>query len=184
MGPVSEEMGISISLDIVPPTVPLAIDISSLERVLVNLLENAAKFTPHGGLIEIRAYPFFWERRSIRDSLWRQEDRRSREDRSPNAYRVDVRDNGSGIPENQLDKIFNEYTSYAGSRDRSGGGLGLAICRLILKQHHGSVWAENLSPAGAMFSFVLPMSPNESRANKNHVHEERPRPQQDLICKR
>jgi signal transduction histidine kinase len=185
VGPVSDETGIEITLNIAPPTAPLAIDVSSLERVLVNLLENAAKFTPQGGLIEVRAYPFFWERRSVRDSIRRQEDRRAREDRSPNAYRVDVRDNGSGIPEEQLDKIFNEYTSYTGSRDRSGGGLGLAICRLILKQHHGTVWAENLSPAGAIFSFVLPMSPNDPlRVSKGHPVEERSRPQQDLICRR
>lgn len=182
--PLSDETGISISLHIVPPAVPLAIDTGSLERVLVNLLENAVKFTPQGGFIEVQSYPFFWERRSFRDGLWRQEDRRGHEDRSPNAYRVDVRDNGSGIPQGQIDSIFNEYTSYAGSQDRSGGGLGLAICRLIVKQHHGTVWAENLEPVGAMFSFILPMSPSEPRPAKPlPIVEERSRSQQDLLCR-
>ena len=75
---------------------------------------------------------------------------------TPNAFRVDICDSGPGIPQPQLDRIFEEYTSYSGGQDRSGGGLGLAICKLILSQHQGHVWAEN-TPGGAVFSFVLPL---------------------------
>ena len=56
---------------------------------------------------------------------------------APNAYRIDIRDSGHAIPAEHLDHIFEEYTSYAGGRDRSGGGLGLAICRMIVTQHDG-----------------------------------------------
>jgi two-component system OmpR family sensor kinase len=68
---------------------------------------------------------------------------------------VDVKDTGPGVPPEQADRIFEEYTSYAGSKDRSGGGLGLAICRLMLSRHHGRVWVDS-TESGAVFSFVLP----------------------------
>jgi signal transduction histidine kinase len=55
-----------------------------------------------------------------------------------------------------LSTIFEEYTSYAGGQDRSGGGLGLAVSRMIATQHDGGVWAEN-TDRGPKFSFVLPV---------------------------
>ena len=63
----------------------------------------------------------------------------------------------AGIPTVNVAKIFEDYTSYSGGQDRAGGGLGLAICRMILQQHRGRVWAESHT-AGALFSFVLPVS--------------------------
>ncbi len=74
---------------------------------------------------------------------------------TPNAYRIDVRDSGSGIPCEHLESIFEEYTSYSGGTDRSGGGLGLAICRMIVDAHRGTMWAES-GPDGTQFSVVLP----------------------------
>jgi signal transduction histidine kinase len=71
-------------------------------------------------------------------------------------YRVDVSDTGSGISEEYLESVFEEYTSYTGSQDRSGGGLGLAICKMILTGHGGRIWAENYA-GGARLSFLLPM---------------------------
>jgi signal transduction histidine kinase len=68
---------------------------------------------------------------------------------------VDIHDSGPGISPAHLDKIFDEFTSYSGGQDRSGGGLGLAICRMTMRNHQGRIWAEN-GPAGAVFSFVLP----------------------------
>jgi signal transduction histidine kinase len=73
----------------------------------------------------------------------------------PTAYRIDVRDSGNMIPTEHLEHIFEEYLSYSGGRDRSGGGLGLAISRMIVNQHDGHVWAEN-TQSGPMFSVVLP----------------------------
>jgi len=154
MMPFLEEKQIGITFNVAAPGEPLAFERSQLEQVLINLLDNACKFTPRGGSIEIQGYPFFWERRrcaSAADTT----DRRKRKVNAPNAFRVDITDSGPGIPQAQLDWIFEEYTSYSGGQDRSGGGLGLAICKLILNQHQGCVWAENTS-AGAAFSFVLP----------------------------
>jgi K+-sensing histidine kinase KdpD len=65
-----------------------------------------------------------------------------------------------GIPGPHTEKIFEEYTSYAGAQDRSGAGLGLAICKMVINRHQGHIWAENTSD-GALFSFVLPLRRSE-----------------------
>jgi two-component system sensor histidine kinase KdpD len=65
------------------------------------------------------------------------------------------------VPFEHIEKIFEEYTSYSGGQDRSGGGLGLAICRFILNLHQGQVWAE-AGAQGSTFSFVLPFVQQES----------------------
>lgn len=153
--PFIEEKRINVSLDIIPPHEALVFEKVQVEQVLVNLLDNACKFTPRSGSIEIRGYPYFWERRRS-NATDRPIDRRVTHLRQPNSFRVDIRDSGPGIPQGQLDWIFEEYTCYGGGQDRSGGGLGLAICKMILSRHHGRVWAETTS-AGAIFSFVLPL---------------------------
>jgi len=66
------------------------------------------------------------------------------------------------VPFEHLEKIFEEYTSYAGGQDRSGGGLGLAICKFILNLHQGQVWAES-GADGSTFSFVLPFVQHEAQ---------------------
>jgi K+-sensing histidine kinase KdpD len=87
-------------------------------------------------------------------------DRRSRQTVEPNSFRVDVRDSGPPVPTGHLTKIFEEYTSYAGGQDRSGGGLGLAICKMLMHQHQGRIWAEPTT-SGALFSLVLPFQRTE-----------------------
>jgi len=163
--PLADSKNISISVDLIPEEGTAYLDAGLIERVLMNLLDNACKFTPKGGAIEIRGYPFFWERRVGRQSGPSVANRRHRDIRFPNSYRIDIRDSGPQIPAEHMGKIFEEYTSYVGSQDRSGGGLGLAICRMIIESHEGRVWAEN-TDYGPMFSFVLPVSnvkPTEQR---------------------
>ena len=150
---------ISVTVEIAQPPEGLFFDKSGIEQTVVNLLDNACKFTPRNGTIEIRGYPFFWERR-IRHAaaLDPAMDRRVEQVKTHNSFRVDIRDSGPGIPAVHVVKIFEEYTSYSGGQDRSGGGLGLAICRMILQHHRGQVWAESHA-SGAVFSFVLPVQP-------------------------
>ncbi|MBZ5581450.1 MAG: HAMP domain-containing histidine kinase [Acidobacteriia bacterium] len=150
--PLIDEKRISISLDVESSEL-VCFDKPRLEQVIVNLLDNACKFTPRAGAIDIKGYPFFWDRRIVMSGPV--VDRRVAQMDAPNSFRVDIRDSGPGIPTAHLEKIFEEYTSYSGGQDRSGGGLGLAICRMIIRQHHGRIWAEN-GCAGAVFSFVLP----------------------------
>jgi len=154
--PLAAEKNLNLTVSLEAPAAPLAFDRSQIEQVLMNLLDNACKFTPKNGAIEVRGFPFFWERRNgrVRDSA-AQPERRLAVVRTPNAYRIEVSDTGPGVPEPYLATIFEEYTSYAGSRDRSGGGLGLAICKMILRAHQGDIFAYS-SQKGFTFAFVLP----------------------------
>jgi signal transduction histidine kinase len=153
--PFADDKAIAITADLAPADHPLYFEAGQIEQVLINILDNACKFTPRAGAIELRGYPHFFERRGTKSSLPLAVERRRGNQREPNTYRIDIRDSGNAIPAEHIDRIFEEYTSYAGGRDRSGGGLGLAISRMIITQHDGRVWAEN-TELGPMFSIVLP----------------------------
>jgi signal transduction histidine kinase len=170
--PPAEEKRLSISVDMAPSPEPLLFERMKLEQVLVNLLDNACKFAPRGGSIDVRGYPYYWDRRSTTADPVTGHGDDDAERRRPNSYRIDVKDSGPGVPPAHLTKIFEEYTQYAGGVDRSGGGLGLAICRMILNQHKGRIWAES-NKQGAVFSFVLPFHSSDqidhSRAKRQHA---------------
>lgn len=167
--PMADGKSISVSVDLSPDSPLLHLEQGLMEQVLINLLDNACKFTPKAGRIEIRGYPYFWDRRSACNSAAVAAERRRKESRQPNAYRIDIIDSGPPVPPEHLEDIFEEYTSYSGGQDRSGGGLGLAICRMIITQHEGRVWAENTS-AGPAFSFLLPI-PSGFNQNKKESHK-------------
>jgi signal transduction histidine kinase len=163
-----EDKRICVRVEIERSPDGLFVDRSRMEQTLVNLLDNACRFTPRNGTIEIKGYAFFWERRtSEAAALEPSLDRRVNQMRTPNSFRVDIHDAGPGIPAVHTGKIFEEYNSYLGGQDRSGGGLGLAICRMILQQHRGRVWAESHA-AGAVFSFVLPVQPINLSIHAGH----------------
>jgi signal transduction histidine kinase len=147
---------ISITTDLDPAIGLLFFEPGQIEQVLINLLDNACKFTPKAGLIEIMGYPFFWDRRMTASSMPFAGERRRQNSQKPNAYRIDILNSGLPIPDEHLGDIFEEFTSYSGGQDRSGGGLGLAICRMIITRHDGRMWAENRAN-GPSFSFVLPV---------------------------
>ncbi len=164
--PFSEEKRLEISVEWQPSPESLYFERSQIEQVLINLLDNACKFTPKFGSIEIRGYPYFWERRLTRTpGLARAVDRRIHEMRAPNSFRIDIEDSGPGIPAEHLDRIFEEYTHYTGGQDRSGGGLGLAICKMIVSRHQGRIWAET-SETGAVFTVLLPLYRHEIHTDR------------------
>ena len=104
-----------------------------IERVLVNLLENAGKYTPAGSTVRIVAAT------------------------SGSNLLVSVTDNGLGLPAGQEEAIFEKFTRGERESATSGVGLGLAICRAIIEAHRGRIWAENNAGGGARFSFTLPL---------------------------
>lgn len=160
VAPFIDGKNLSLAIDLDREEGSLYLEPGQIEQVLINLLDNACKFTPKSGSIEIRGYPFFWDRRTMRLSSMARNERRHEDSQSPNSYRMDIRGSGPRIPREHLDKIFEEYTSYAGGQDRSGGGLGLAICRMIITAHEGHVWAEN-TEEGPRFSFAIPVRSSE-----------------------
>jgi two-component system sensor histidine kinase BaeS len=151
-----DEKRITLTVNLEASPEPLLFESGRIDQLFINLLDNACKFTPRGGVIEIKGYPYFWERRT-RQALIAEpsSNRRILRINAPNSFRIDFRDSGPGIAAGRLDEIFEEYISYSGSQDRSGGGLGLAICKMIALQHQGAIWAENAA-SGAVFSLVLP----------------------------
>ena len=108
-------------------------------QALSNLVSNAIKFSPPGGLIELSA--------SMLDS---------------EEAEFQVRDQGRGIPADKLETIFErfEQVDASDSRTMGGTGLGLAICRSIITQHGGKIWASAPPGEGATFHFTLPTRPS------------------------
>lgn len=120
-----------------PEVLPLvALDGMLIEQVLINLLENVQKYTPAGAPIEIGARP------------------------QEGQVVVEVADRGPGIPDDELELVFEKfYRGQAAAIDgRRGAGLGLAICKAIVTAHGGRIWAENRPGGGARFCFSLPPS--------------------------
>lgn len=111
---------------------PVPIDGVLIEQVLVNLLENAAKYTPAGQPIEL--------------SAWRE----------GAELVVEVADHGPGIPAGQEERIFDKFYRLRPAM-ASGVGLGLAICRAVIDAHGGRIWACNRPDGGAAFQFTLPL---------------------------
>jgi signal transduction histidine kinase len=177
MLPYADARQIRLDSEVAPPAEPLSFDDAQIHSVLTNLLENACRFTPRGGSIEVRGDSVFWERRRAEACEGRPHERRL--DASPrpnaeprsNAYRVDIRDCGPGVPAGHLNSIFEPYTSYAGSQDRAGSGLGLAICRMVIGAHRGRIFVES-GEGGAVFSFVLPFAEPLARPERRPIQPE------------
>jgi signal transduction histidine kinase len=150
--PAAQEKGIAVTVDLDPPDTCLHMDPAAIEQVIVNLLENACKFTPRNGSIDVRGRLWSWQRQRYSSGG------EPVEYGTTPAYKVELQDSGMGILPEHLDSVFEEFTSYAGARDRSGGGLGLAICKMLIAAHRGAIWAES-DRQGTTMSFVLPMQP-------------------------
>ena len=108
-------------------------DSDAIQRVIINLLQNAVKFTPQDGEIRVKTY-------NDRDKVF-----------------ISVEDNGKGIPEEELSNIFERFykTDKSRSTDRSGLGLGLAIVRNIIVSHNEIIKVESEEGHGTVFTFSL-----------------------------
>lgn len=107
-------------------------DPALVQQVMLNLLDNALKYSPPGGPIDISAVT------------------------SPHAFEIAVEDRGPGIPEGLELKIFNKFFQARAEDAQSGVGLGLAICKAIVEAHGGSIRAENRDGGGSVFRIALP----------------------------
>jgi signal transduction histidine kinase len=166
VAPMVRDRGIELDISFSAPAGPLYFDRQQMEQVFLNLLDNSCKFTDRGGLIRVVGYPYYWERANCpRSHVYCGESRRDAAAPLPNSYRVDIADSGPGIPPDRLERTFDEGTLYGGGNDRSGAGLGLPICRMLVRQHNGGIWAESDGTTGAKFCVALPHSPQTSGTN-------------------
>jgi two-component system sensor histidine kinase KdpD len=117
-----------------PRELPLVrFDALLIERVLVNLLENASKYTPAGSHVVLSA-------EVVEDQL-----------------KVSVADDGPGLPAGREEALFKKFARGDRESATPGVGLGLAICRAIVEAHHGTIVGINQPDGGAAFSFMLPL---------------------------
>ncbi|OPZ84761.1 MAG: Sensor histidine kinase YycG [bacterium ADurb.Bin429] len=128
-----------ISLEIPLELPPVRADYNRLERIVVNLLSNALKYSTPGTPVLVHA---------------RQED---------GMVRVSVTDEGAGIPPEDLPLLFQRYYRTKSTRTKEGIGLGLYITRLLVEAHGGRVWVESDVGKGSTFSFTLPVKNNRYR---------------------
>lgn len=121
-----------------PEAVSAGVDPDLFDRVVWNLLGNAVKFSPAGGKVEIEL------------------------SRSASGVLLAVSDSGPGIPEDQLERVFERFfrtdESRTHSEDHTGTGLGLAIAKALVELHQGEIAAENRAGGGAIFHVHLPLS--------------------------
>ncbi|MCP3951406.1 MAG: HAMP domain-containing protein, partial [Desulfobacterales bacterium] len=137
LGLKAQERNITLDYDHQGP-VWVEMDPERIEQVLVNLMENAIKFSPSGSTILINS--------SLSDQ-W---------------IRVVVQDFATGIAEKNLETIFKKFRilpSSGGTGRTKGTGLGLTICRKIIEAHKGRIWAESTVGLGSTFYFILPARP-------------------------
>lgn len=131
---LARAQGITLAGSAEPAVDPVLLDSAKIGRVLANLVGNALRHTPVGGMVEVCA----WQEGS--------------------EARTSVRDTGTGISPEDLPRVFERF--YRGEKSRSrasgGAGLGLAIAKGIVEAHGGRIWAENAPGQGATFTFALP----------------------------
>jgi two-component system phosphate regulon sensor histidine kinase PhoR len=128
----ADRAGLAMNV-ITPAGLPsVKVDRGRIEQVLVNILHNAVKFTPAGGRIQAEVQG------------------------SDGGVIFSIRDTGPGIPEEDLERIFERFYKRDKARSGGGTGLGLSVAKRIVEAHGGRIWAESQPGAGSVFYFYIP----------------------------
>lgn len=132
--PVAEAKGHLLQFAFAPGDLPqINMDADMIRRVLINLLENAIKYTRSGGRVTISARP------------------------QEAQVLISVADTGPGIPASEQQHIFDKFSRIQEEGRPKGLGLGLAFCRLAVEAHNGRIWVESQEGQGSTFHFTLPV---------------------------
>jgi two-component system phosphate regulon sensor histidine kinase PhoR len=129
----AERAGLVLMVEAATDLPRVGADSPRLEQVLVNLIHNAVKFTGPGGSVTLSA------------------------ENAGKFVCFSVRDSGAGIPEDDLERIFERFYKADRARSSGGTGLGLSIARHIIEAHGGTIWAESLEGRGSTFFFTIPI---------------------------
>lgn len=128
-----DENNSQIDLSFPEDEAAIRIDEGKIIQVIQNILSNAIKFSPENSKISLKIIE------------------------QPDKLQFSVFDQGSGIPQAELQSIFEKFSQSSRTKNQAGGtGLGLAICREIIENHQGKIWAENTPDGGSAFHFTLP----------------------------
>jgi two-component system sensor histidine kinase KdpD len=131
-----------VRVDIADGIFEVPMDFSLMMRVFINLVDNAAKYSPPESDIEISA------------------------GLKGDDVVIKVVDRGFGIPEQDLERIFDKFYRAEKPRQVSGTGLGLSICRGIVEAHNGRIWAQNNPDFGASVYLAVPAHIKEGKDGK------------------
>ncbi len=133
--PLAINCGQSLKLD-VPNALPLVqADASRIQQVLLNLLNNAIKFTPQDGTIKLK----------VREN--------------DGSVIIEIQDTGRGMSKKQQERAFEPYRRLLNDKDHSDGlGLGLALCKTLVELHGGKIWGRSRAGKGSTFAFSLPIN--------------------------
>ncbi|MGK7911567.1 MAG: histidine kinase [Synechococcus sp.] len=119
----------------IPDVLPtIHADVDKIRQVLMNLLDNAIKYTPSGGLIRVTALH-----------------------RTRQKVEVIVADTGPGIPQEAKERVFSDTVRLSRDLDCDGYGIGLSLCRRIIRAHYGRIWVDSRPGEGSSFHFTLPI---------------------------
>ena len=140
--PVAKGRRQTVSAKLPEALPPIWVDEDMARRVLINLMENAVKFTPPDGQIEIGAQ---------QEDGW---------------VHIWVKDNGPGIPLTEQERIFDKFARLRGANKSGGLGIGLAFCRLAVLGHGGKIWVESEPGKGSVFHFTFPVATEEQLTGK------------------
>ncbi|MFN3927680.1 MAG: histidine kinase [Pseudanabaenaceae cyanobacterium] len=124
----------SLIQDIPSDLPPVYADEERIRQVLINLLENASKYTPAGGKITLAVMH-----------------------RTTQKVEVSVTDTGLGVPPEKKERIFEDRYRLERDGHQGGYGIGLALCRRIIRAHYGQIWVESDGKTGSSFRFTLPV---------------------------
>lgn len=109
-------------------------DEERVRQVLMNILDNAAKYTPSDGTIHV-----------------------SMLHRTTQKVQVSVCDNGPGVPEENRERIFEDHYRLQRDKAQDGYGIGLSLCQRIVRSHYGQIWVDSVPNQGSCFHFTLPV---------------------------
>jgi two-component system clock-associated histidine kinase SasA len=109
-------------------------DKERVRQVIVNLLDNAIKYTPAGGTISLSILH-----------------------RTTQKVQVSVCDNGPGIPMENQERIFEDHFRLERDEKKEGYGIGLSLCQRIIRAHYGQIWVDSTDNHGSCFQFTLPV---------------------------
>jgi signal transduction histidine kinase len=136
IAPLANKKGIAVAAKLSPTMEIVDLDQQKLRQVLYNLLSNAVKFTKEGGRVEILA------------------------DAIPDVQlRVQVRDTGVGIGQEDMSRLFTEFAQLGSMEKRhEGTGLGLALTKKLVEMQHGTIAVESAVGKGSVFTVTLPLT--------------------------
>jgi PAS domain S-box-containing protein len=150
--PLAANKDLRLESDVPPMLSPVWADAGLIGQVLQNLVDNAIKFAPTGGLVRVTVKPGNGEIAGQENG----------QDSSASHLRVSVSDDGPGVPPELQSRLFQKFVT--GRHLGSGSGLGLAFCKLAVEAHGERIWVESEPGQGTTFTFTLPVAPEGDKA--------------------